>query len=159
MNLLRTRLILSFIVAVSFYSTHSYAAKASPQRVVDKPISLELKNLTHWKHSREALAIKQSLKALVTPPPSYPRVANPFESYQSLYHKPFLVLEAEPADFGGFYALLVFKGHTKVLSLWVYEIDKDVFEIREIEPLQVDLNKVIMNELDDTRLKPFWMTL
>jgi len=49
-------------------------------------------------------------------------------------------------------------GHPKVFGLWVYEIDKNVFEVRDVTPLKVTLNKQIMNELEDKRLGPFWLT-
>ncbi len=127
----------------------------------EKPISLQIENLSHWKKSREALAIHQSLRALIKPRPEYPRYKEPFENfkrYRHLYKTPFLVLDAESGHFGGFFALIVFKDYPRVLSLWVYEIDKNVFEIREIEPLQATLNKVIMNELEDKRIVPFWIT-
>jgi hypothetical protein len=74
----------------------------------------------------------------------------------SLFQKPFLLLEAESNDFGGFFALVVFKDRPKVFRLWIYEIDKNVFEPREIIPLQVTLNKIIMNDLSNQKVKPFW---
>jgi hypothetical protein len=151
---------LAFALAISVFSTHSYTAH--PGQLKEKPISLQVENLARWKNSREALAIEQGIRALLKPRPNYPRTTEPFEDakkIQSLFKFPFLLLEAEPNGFGGFWAVIVFKGHPKVLSLWVYEIDKNVFEIREIEPLQVVLNAIIMDELKDKRIAPFWVTL
>lgn len=127
----------------------------------EKPISLQIENLSRWKNSPEALAIQQSLRALIKPRQEYSRYEEPFENfkrYHHLYKTPFLVLDAEDGHFGGFFALIVFKDFPKVLSLWVYEIDRNVFEIREVEPLKVTLNKIIMDELKDKRIVPFWMT-
>lgn len=129
---------------------------ASPE----KPISLQIKNLTRWKSSPEAPAIQQGLGALLKPRQNDLRITKPFKGmkeYTSIFKTPFLLLEAEPNGFGGFFALVVFKNYPKVLRLWVYEIDKNVFEIREILPLQVTLNKQIMNELEDKRVIPFWL--
>lgn len=115
---------------------------------LEKPISLQVTNLTRWKNSREAQAIQRALS-------SRPKGDN---KYASVFKKQFLVLEAEPNDFGGFFALVVFKNYPKVLQLWVYEIDKNIFEVREALPLRVTLNKIIMSELEDRRLAPFWLT-
>lgn len=126
----------------------------------EKPISLQIENLVRRKNSPEALAVQQALAALLKPRPNYPRISEPFEGltqYISVFKKPFLILETEPTDFGGFFALVVFKHYPKVLSLWIYEIDKNVFEVREIVPLQVTLNKKIMDELDDKRIASFWL--
>lgn len=139
------------------YSGVLFEAGASSE----KPISLQIQNLTRWKNSREAPAVQQSLRAILNPRQNYPRVAETIEGvrqYSALFKKPFLLLEAEPNDFGGFFALVVFKEHPKVLRLWVYEIDKGVFEIRETVPLQVTLNKRIMSELADKRITPFWLS-
>lgn len=127
----------------------------------EKPISLQIKNLTRWKNSPEASAIQQSLDALLKPRQNDLRITKPFKGmkqYTSIFKTPFLLLESEPNGLGGFFALVVFKNHPKVLRFWVYEIDKNVFEIREILPLQVTLNKQIMNELEDKRIIPFWFT-
>ncbi len=127
----------------------------------EKPISLQIENLTRWKNSSEAPAIQQGLGAILKPRRNYLRITEPFKGvrqYTSIFKKPFLLLEAEPTDFGGFFALVVFKSNPKVLRLWIYEIDKNVFEVREAVPLQATLNKKIMNELDDKRIAPFWLT-
>lgn len=127
----------------------------------EKPISLHIENLTRWKTSKQAPAIQQSLRAIVTPRQNYLRSTETFKEvkqYKKLFQKPFLLLDAEANDFGGFFALVVFKNHPKVLRLWIYEIDRDVFEIRDAVPLQVTLNKAIMSELADKRIAPFWLS-
>ena len=134
---------------------------AKPTKLYEKPISLQIENLTKWKNSPEAVAIRQGIKAMLQPRPNYPRVAEPFEGaklYAPLYGKPFLTLEAKPGDFGGFFALIVFRDHPKVFRLWLYEIDKNVFEIREMVPLRATLNKEVMDALSDKRISPFWLT-
>ncbi len=147
------------VIVIPIFSFQIYAANMQKP---EKSISLQVKDLKYWRNSRQASAIKQSISALVIAPSDFLRIAEPFKNakkYRHLYKSPFLVMEAEPNDFGGFWALIVFKGYPKVLSIWVYEIDKNVFEIREIEPLKVTLNKLIMNELEDKRIAPFWITL
>jgi len=152
--------IIKVLALVSFlafgFSVSTYGAQP------EKAISLQIKNLTRWKRSHEAPAIQQSLGAILKPRENYPRSLESLKEikqYSSLYQKPFLLLEAEPNDFGGFFALIVFKGHPKVFSLWVYEIDINVFEVREVTPLKVTLNKEIMNELEDKRITPFWLNI
>ncbi len=151
------KLVFTLVTMNVVFSAEVHASN-SPQ--FEKPVSLQIGNLSRWKNSPEALAIQQSLQALIKPRTKYPRIAEPFENfkrYLDLYKTPFLVLDAEDGHFGGFFALIVFKDYPKVLSLWVYEIEKNVFEIREIEPLQVTLNKIIMSELEDKRITPFWV--
>ena len=142
--------LLTFFVSVLIFA-------AKPER----PISLQVENLTHWKNSPEASAIQKSLGAILNPHRKYQSTTENFKAlrqYASIFRKPFLLLDAESNDFGGFFALVVFKSYTKVLRLWIYEIDKNGFEIREVLPLQVTLNKKIMNELADKRILPFWQT-
>lgn len=127
----------------------------------EKPISLRIENLERWKSSKNATAVRQSLGAILAPRQNYPRSDESLrgvKSYFSLFKKPFLLLEVEPNDMGGFFALVVFKTYPKVLNLWIYEIDKNVFEVREVMPLRVSLNKIIMTELEDKRIDPFWLT-
>lgn len=153
MNIIKILALISFL-AFGF-SVSTYGAQ------LEKPISLQIKSLTRWKRSHEAPAIQQSLGAILKPRQNYPRSLESLKEikqYASLFQKPFLLLESESNDFGGFFALVVFKGHPKVFRLWVYEIDKNVFEVREVIPLKVTLNKQIMNELKDRRIGPFWLT-
>lgn len=148
------------ILSLVWFVTFGFSALLHGARP-EKPISLQIENLTRWKNSPEAPAIQQSLGAILKPRPNYPRYKEFLEEmkqYASIFRKPFLLLESEPNDFGGFFTLVVFKGHPKVFSLWVYEIDKNVFEVREVTSLKVTLNKQIMNELEDKRIGPFWLT-
>ncbi len=127
----------------------------------EKPISLQIENLAHLRNSSKASAIRQSLVAILKPSPNYPRSLESLKEikqYDSLFQRPFVLLEAEPNKFGGFFALIVFKNHPKVFRLWVYEVDKNVFELRMMTSLQVKLNKIIMSELDDKRIIPFWVS-
>lgn len=71
---------------------------------------------------------------------------------------PFLLLEAESNPLGGFFALVVFKRYPKLFRLWVYETDKNVFEIREIEIIR-NLNNQVMDALSDPGLTKFWLEL
>jgi hypothetical protein len=151
--------IIKILTLVSFlafgFSVSTYGAQ------LENPILLQIQNLTRWKNSTEAPAVQQSLGAILKPRRDYPRFVSFLEEmkqYTSLFRKSFLLLEAEANGFGGFFALVVFKNHPKVFSLWIYEIDKNVFELREITPLQVTLNKIIMSELEDKRVTPFWVT-
>ena len=134
-----------------------FEARASSEN----PISLQIENLTRWKSSPEAAAIKQSLRAILEPRPDYlrsPETLKELKQYTELFRKPFLLLQAEENGFGGFFALVVFKDYPKVLRIWIYEIDKNVFEIREAIPLRVTLNKRIMSELADQRMTRFWLS-
>lgn len=146
-------LVLAWLMIFGF-SISTYGANP------EKPISLQIENLTLWKNSLETSAVRQSLDAILKPRQNYPRFADFLEEvkkYNSIFNKPFLLLEAESTGFGGFFALVVFKSHPKVFRLWIYEIDKNIFELREIIPLQVTLNKIIMNDLADKRVNPFWV--
>lgn len=147
--------VLAFLSIVIFgFSTSTYGVQ------VEKPISLQIKDLRRWKNSSEVSAVRQSLAAMLNPRPSYPRFMDftkKIRKYSHLFQKPFLLLEAESNEIGGFFALVVFKDHPKVYRLWLYEIDKNLFELREIAPLKVTLNKIIMDDLANKRVHPFWV--
>ena len=147
------RMVLIWFMALGF-SAQLHGANS------EKPISLQIENLTRWKNSAEAPAIQQSIGALIKPRQNYPRSpesVKEIKQYTSAFKQPFLLLDAEPNDFGGFFGLVTFENHPQVLRLWIYEIDKNVFEVREVESLPVQLNKEIMNELKDKRISPFWL--
>lgn len=153
MKTIKTLVFISFMVFG--FSVSAYSAQ------VEKPISLQIKDLTRWKNSPEAPAVQQSLNAILKPRQNYPRSLvslREIKQYFSLFQRPFLLLEAEPNGFGGFFVLVVFKDDPRVFSLWIYEIDKNVFELREMTPLKMTLNKAIMDELKDNGITPFWIT-
>jgi hypothetical protein len=114
----------------------------------ERIFSLEIKNLNRWVNSPEATAIKQSL---TTPLPEDIRV------YSSILKKPFLLLDAEPNSFGGFFAFIVSKDYPNVLRVWIYAIEKNRYEIREVTPLPATLNKQIIQELKDKQIARFWL--
>lgn len=146
--------IISIWIIVFSLSAQVHGAKS------ERPISLQIENLSQWRNSSKATAIQQSLGAILKPRQNYPRSLESLKEikqYNLLIQQPFLLLEAEPNVYGGFFALIVFQNHPKVFRLWVYEVDKNVFELRMMTPLQVKLNKKIMNELDDKRIIPFWV--
>ena len=68
----------------------------------ENPISLQIENLTRWKSSPEAAAIKQSLRAILEPRPNYLRspetlkslnnTLNSFESHFCFYKQRKMVL-------------------------------------------------------------------
>lgn len=80
------------------------------------------------------------------------------EQYFSIFKKPFLLLDVELSSFGGFFALVVFKGHNRVLRFWIYEVDKKNFEVREVTPLEAILDERIQGELEDPRISHFWLS-
>lgn len=114
----------------------------------ERIFSLQIKNLSRWANSPEAMAIKQSL---TTPLPEDLR------TYSSTLNKPFLLLDAEPNGFGGFFAFIVSKDYPNVLRIWIYAIEKNRYEIREITPLPATLNKQIIHELKDKQIARFWI--
>jgi hypothetical protein len=141
------RFLLFWLVAMSSFST-SYGIEP------EKPLSLQIKNLTHWKNSAEAPAIQQSLGAILRSDRNDPTTSL---EYVSIFKKPFLLLTVEPNALGGFFAVVVFKDYPKAFRLWIYEIDRHLYQIREAIKLSVTLNKEIMNELDDKRITRFWL--
>jgi len=70
-----------------------FEARASSEN----PISLQIENLTRWKSSPEAAAIKQSLSAIHEPRPNYQRslkTVKELKQYTERSRKPFLLLQA-----------------------------------------------------------------
>lgn len=146
--------IISICIIVLSFSAQLQGANS------ERPISLQVENLAHWRNSSKASEIQQSLGAILKPRRNYPRSLESLKEikqYSSLFQQPFMLLEVEANEFGGFFALIVFKSYPKVFRLWVYEVDKNLFELRMMTPLQVKLNKKIMSELDDKRIIPFWV--
>jgi len=128
----------------------------------EKPLSIQIENLTRWNKSTEARAIQHGLGERLKPRPDYPRVAEPFEGskkWSFLFRKPFLVLEAEPNPYGGFWGVLVFKDYPKVFGMWLYDLSNEgaTWEIRSIESFKIEIPKVIRSQLNDKRLDPFWL--
>jgi hypothetical protein len=146
--------IISIWIIVLNFSAQVHGANS------ERPISLQIENLSHWRSSSKVSAIQQSLGALLKPRRNYPRSLESLKEikqYNSLFQQPFVLLEAEANGFGGFFALIVFQNHPKVFRVWVYEVDKNVFELRMMTPLRARLNKTVMRELDDKRIIPFWV--
>lgn len=128
----------------------------------DKPLSIQIENLTHWKNSAEAQAVQQGLVAMTKARsccPRAPEVMEDLKRFEFLYSQPFLLLEAEPNGFGGFWGVVVFYGYPRVFGLWLYDIDRDGtgWEIRSVKPFKFKIPKIILEQLTDDRVDPFWL--
>ncbi len=128
----------------------------------EKPLSLEITNLTRWKNSFMAPAIQQALGAMIRPrfdSPRAPAALEGLKKYAFLYSKPFLVLEAERNPFGGFWGTVVFEDHPQVLGLWIFELGQgsNIWELREVLPFRIKMPKTIKEQLVDKRVNPFWI--
>jgi hypothetical protein len=142
--------IVSILALFFFANLYSFVGFCRPQD--ERPISLQFSNLSKWQSSSEALAIQKSLGAHVPAG----GISNQIQQIIAAKKTPFLLLETERNRFGGFFALVVFKDYPKLLRLWVYEIDKGTFEIRDAISLR-NLNNPVMDALRNPGLSKFWI--
>jgi hypothetical protein len=125
----------------------------------DELSSIQLRSLMKWRISPEAQAVQQSLhSALNQTNPRNKILFEKIKNYPSLFKKPFLILDARSSGFGGFFAVIVFKGRSEAIRFWIYEIDDNVFEVREAIPIRHSVNPLI-SKFEDQRLIPFWQEL
>ena len=128
----------------------------------DKAISIEIKNLNRWKNSTEAPALQLALGGMIRQRPDNPRAPEflrTVKPFAFLFSKPFLLLEAEPNPYGGFWGTVIFKDHPRVYGLWIFELGRDSneWELREVLPFEIKMPKIIRHQLRDKRVKPFWL--
>jgi hypothetical protein len=127
----------------------------SQRSVADRPIVLSDENLTRLRNGLLARGIQDGFCSfLKTPQSSYRRFK---EGFEATVQKPFMVVDAERNEFGGYFLLVVFQKHSKLYRLWLYETDKNKFEIREISPLKTTLNSELMTELGKKDYFPYWL--
>ncbi len=125
-----------------------------------KPIVLSKENLTWLKNGAEAKSIQMAFSEATKVKKECPKCQEFFpgaNKYLSLVRRPFLLVEKEPTDFGGYFVLIVFKNHRRVYRFWVYEIEKSLLQVREIVPWGVRLNKRMLDEFTDHAYDPFWV--
>lgn len=127
---------------------------------VSKPTSIQIKKIQFWKNSKEAWALQQSVRAIFSPRQNYPRSEESLDEIRrhfELFKKPLLILDTQQNDFGGFFALVAFKGYSKLFRIWIYEIDQGIFEIRDMIQLKEDINAKFISDHEDKRLVPYWL--
>lgn len=150
--------IIAFVIfSLAIVSVSTFGSKTAH---TSKPIILSHENLTRLKNSPVAKGVKKGFKSLASTRLKCPECAEPFQhafQYTELYKKPFLIVEMEPMDFGGYFVLIVFRHHPKVYRFWLYEIDEGEFQLREIVPLEITLNKRLMDELNRNVYTPYWL--
>jgi hypothetical protein len=126
----------------------------------DKPISLQRENLIRWKNSPVTQGLRKAFKSLRATKKNCSQCGEPFEGafrYMKLYERPFLTVDMEPNDFGGYFVLLVMRDYPRVFEAWVYRLANGEYKLRELNPLEPKLNNEVMGAIADVRLTSFWI--
>ena len=135
----------------------AYGKKAGREA---RPISLDRLNLTTLKVSSEAKGLTRAFELIATGRKQCPQCAEPLVGAESLFglvEKPFLIVDREQTGFGGAFLIIVFRSHSVVYRIWLYRIDIGQFQIREVSPLAIKLDRVMMEELSDKAYDPYWL--
>lgn len=82
-------------------------------------------------------------------------------NFSPLYKLDYFLVRAEPNDFGGYWAHIIFKeSPTRIYRLWLYPIDKNIFQLRNIETIvpNVEIKKT-MAKLSGSEYSQFWIKI
>ena len=80
------------------------------------------------------------------------------EKFVDIYAKKFLVVGLEPNDFGGVWAVIAIEGNPKdAFLLWLYDVDRDEYDLRSIEKLPDHLEKELVQQLRDPAYRKYWL--
>ena len=80
------------------------------------------------------------------------------KKFSNLYKSSLLSLGISRHSFGGYNLYVLFKGDPHVYRLWLYEVDRGHFQIREIAPesKRASISKQLLNK---ERLEEFWVDM
>lgn len=126
---------------------------------VSKPVSLDRENLTTLRDSPMAKGIGEGFCTAIIAPKVCPECVENFmgaDEYRDVLSSPFLLVDSEANDFGGYFMLVVFKSYRQVYRLWVYQLSSGEFQLREMVPY-IKLNKLLMDELRHEDYFPYWL--
>lgn len=124
-----------------------------------RPISLDNKNLTRLRDSSMSHGIQKGFCTAIKAPQNCPECVDNFMGariHRDVLKKPFLLVDSDENDFGGYFMLAVFKAHRKVYRLWIYRLSSGEFQLREMTPF-ITLNKALMEELSHRDYSPYWL--
>jgi hypothetical protein len=80
------------------------------------------------------------------------------EKFIDVYTKKFLVIGLSPDSFGGFWAVITVEGEPKsAFRLWLYDVDRDVYDLRSIEELPESLDKKLVQQLWGVAYRRYWL--
>ena len=79
------------------------------------------------------------------------------EKFIDIYTKKFLVIGFEPNDFGGVWAVIAIEGNPRdALLLWLYDVDRDKYDLRSVEKLPDSLDQELVHQLRDPAYRRYW---
>jgi hypothetical protein len=151
------KIFLVFLLLASF--SIAFGKKVSKR--ADNPIVLSRENLTNLRDGGIGDAVRKGLEKLIKRKKECAKCEEPFEGanrHGDLYERDFLAVRAEENGFGGYNALIVFRGHPKVFNLWLYDLGERDFQIRDMEPIRPTLNRRLMTELDRKVYARYWLS-
>jgi hypothetical protein len=80
------------------------------------------------------------------------------EKFIDIYAKKFLVVGMEPNGFGGIWAVVAIEGNPKdAFLLWLYDVDRDEYDLRSVEKLPDSLDEELMSRLRSPAYRRYWM--
>lgn len=102
--------------------------------------AFDVDNLKCLKHHEAVKSIKKNLRDVKNLKKTCSKCEEPFsDAYKHLrlYGKKYLALNIEEHGFGGYTLYVLFDKESHAHKLWVYPIDKNVFQIRDIQILNI----------------------
>lgn len=88
-------------------------------------------NEKSWRDSLDRLGIKHAVRFLNE------------DKYKSYYADSFSVINIWPGDFGGIFSQIMFKHRRdRIFRIWVYKIDENDYELREIEAVNYTAKEI-----------------
>ncbi len=80
------------------------------------------------------------------------------EKFLDIYAKKFLVVGMEPNEFGGVWAVIAIEGNLKdAFLLWLYDVDRDEYDLRNVEKLPDHLEEELVRKLRDPAYRKYWL--
>ncbi len=79
-------------------------------------------------------------------------------TYSYLYKRDYLALAMGEHDFGGYFAFIIFKNDPLIYDVWLYEIDKGFFQIREFKPEEphIKIRNKMQELAQDLKFSKYW---
>ncbi len=130
------------LLLVTFFicgTSSSVLGKQNVTSCIGQPTSVEKKYLTCLRDSASAHEIRRNFNKIQEKRHECKKCAESFpgeSNFISIYDRKFLVLDMNHNPFGGYSAHIIFnEGRNRLYRVWLYPVEEDEFQIRELEPV------------------------
>ncbi len=94
---------------------------------------------------------------IYSPHPKYERIVVDGDKFTDIYAKKFMVVGMEPNPFGGLWVIIAVEGNFKTAYLlWLYDIDRDQYDLRSVEKLSDFLDEKLGRQLSGPEYHQYW---